>query len=387
VSEPLRYTEDRNVRWRWTRVGAAAGLFAVLLFVLVAQAPGLVERVYARGLWPWLSRPLSRLAGAVPLAVAELLLAAYLLWLAALILLAVHAAVRRRRRWRNVLAHGGLRIVRHAGFAIFAFYLLWGFNYARPSFEQRAGWPEYRDASAAELIALAEAAVVAANRAYFALHDTTDGGEPTPLTDVRALESAIDTGWVRATRLLGLPPAAAATYGRAKWPLTSIIARLGMSGIYSPLTAEPNLPRGLPALSVPHTMAHEKAHQRGTTSEAEANFLGFVAASLAPDPLARYSAAVFASRQLLGLLVARSPDDARRIAARLVPGITRDRTAVARFFDQYSSFIWAVASNVNNRYLRANRVRHGTADYSRSAGLIVTFTRMLPGTLPGWNAR
>lgn len=368
-------------------MGASAGLLAVLLFFALAAAPEWVERIYARGLWPLLSRPLSRVTGAVPLAVAELLIAGYALWLMAALGLAGYAAFQRRRSWRNVLVRGAQRILRHAGFAVFAFYVLWGFNYARPAFEQRMGWNEYQPAPAAELIALAQAAVTAANRAYLEIHDTTDAGQPTTIADRRALEAAIDTGWIRAARLLGLPPAAAARYGHAKWPLTNVIVRLGMSGMYAPWTAEPNLPRGLPALALPHTMAHEKAHQRGTTSEAEANFLGFIAASLAPDPVAQYSAAVFAARQLLGLLVAQSPDDARRFAGQLVPGITRDRTDVARFFDQYSSFVWAIASGVNNRYLRANRVRHGIADYSRSAGLIVTFSRMLPGTLPGWMTR
>jgi hypothetical protein len=59
--------------------------------------------------------------------------------------------------------------------------------------------------------------------------------------------------------------------------------------------------------------------------EADANFLGYVATAHAPDPLSRFSAAVFAQQQLFGLaLFQMDSADMRRIFRALVPGIRRD---------------------------------------------------------------
>jgi hypothetical protein len=266
---------------------------------------------------------------------------------------------------------------------VFFFYVLWGFNYARPPFASRAGWPEFSGADVEELTALAEQAVGMTNAAYLQLHGSEDAGEPTRMPeDIRTLESAVDEGWVRATELLKLSPAAAAKYGPVKWPFASSLQRLGLIGIYSPFTAESNLPRDLPAVAVPHTMAHEKAHQRATTSEGEANFLGFVASALADDALSRYSAGGFASRQLLALLAQKSLPEARRIAALRYPGVIRDRDHLVQYFRKYSGVVPLIAGALNHRYLRANRIRGGVQDYSQSAGLLVTFART-HGALPG----
>ena len=120
------------------------------------------------------------------------------------------------------------------------------------------------------------------------------------------MEAAVDAGWTEAARTLGLPASVGARHGRVKRPLASpAVARLSIHGVYAPFTAEANVVRDLPPVRLPFSMAHEKAHQRGIAGEAEASFLGFVATALAPDALARYSAAVFAQEQLLSALPAR----------------------------------------------------------------------------------
>jgi hypothetical protein len=381
-AEAPRYPADRTLRWRRPLVALAGGALACVGSRVLARMPDLVERVYTGGIWPLLSRPLSLLTGLLPVALGELLLVACMLWLTLLFGRAVNDAVRRRRRWRNALAGGLHRVARDSGIIVMLFYVLWGFNYARPPFAARAGWPAWAGADAGELAALAAQAVDASNQAYLAIHGTADAGVPTALpADTRALEAAIDEGWVRAARLLSLPPIAAAPFGRAKWPWTTLLQRFGILGAYFPFTAEANLPRGLPAMSVPATMAHEKAHQRGSTSEAEAGFLGFVASALAPHPLSRYSAAMSARSQLLTGLFAVDPAAARRIGAQLLPGPRRDIAALRDWFGRYNSFVMAVGSALNDRYLRANRVRGGTDDYARAAWLLVGFARQHDGAL------
>jgi hypothetical protein len=370
------------LRWRgavlWTSAGAAAFSASRAL----AGLPELAEQGYAQSVGPLIARPLSLLFGLVPFAVSELLAGVYLLWLLIAFTLAARAVAMRRRPALATLAAGALRVVRDAGALVFLLYVMWGFNYARPNLETRLGWPAWTGAEPQEVARLAEAAVGAANRAYLELHGSPDAGAPTALGDVAALETALDQGWARTAEKLGLPPSVAAPHGRVKQPwISPVLARLGLGGVYSPFTAEANVVRGMPAVRFPVSVAHEKAHQRGTAVEAEASFLGFLVCSLSPDPLARYAAASFAQSQLMAALPAR---ERRRIAAQRIPGVVRDLRDLDEYRRRNASAAGAVQSAVNDRYLRANRVPGGIQSYGRSALLLILYARQHPEDLaPG----
>jgi hypothetical protein len=364
------------------------GGLAFIASHLLARVPGLAENLYGTAFWPIVSPPVSRLSGIVPFSIAEWIIAAYLTYMLVLTVRAIVAARRGRRRWTNALAGGARRILRDGGVIAILFYVLWGFNYARPPFEERAGWPAWQGVGTPELVRLAEHAVLAANAAYIELHGTDDAGAPTSYPgDTRTLEAALDTGWLRATTHLGLPPATALAYGPVKRPLASaILGRLGIAGIYVPFTGEANVLRGMPAMLGPTSMAHEMAHQRGVTTEAEATFLGLIAAALAPDPLARYSATTAAAGQLAGALFFSfsAHDEYKRISSLRLPGIRRDQADLQAFFARFDGPAQRIGSAVNDRYLRANRIPGGTANYGRAVRLLITWSRLHDGAvLPG----
>lgn len=378
-------SEDRRIRWWVALAAAGAALVAYVISLVLARTPGFAERLYGTGIWPAVSRPIARLTGALPFALHEWLFLGYVLFLGAIGIRALRGIRAGRRTWTNAFAAGANRGVRDAGVLVVFFYFVWGFNYARPTFEDRAGWPAWEGIEAGELVPLAESAVWAANEAYLELHGTDDAGSPTRFPeDPGRLEAALDTGWQRAARLLDLPAATARPFGRVKWPLLSpILGRLGIAGIYIPFTAEANVLRSMPAIRAPASMAHEMAHQRGVTTEAEATFLGLIAASLAPDPLARYSAATYASSQLASALLQTAPEEMRRIFAARLPGIRRDIADLNAYFQQFAGPAQQVGSAINDRYLRANRVPGGTANYGRAVRLLITFSRLHgPGVLP-----
>jgi len=280
----------------------------------------------------------------------------------------------------------GLRTARDAGVLILLFYVLWGFNYARPPLVERLGWPEWQPPEVSELEALATEAVNAANQAYWDIHHTKDAGEPTPMpADLGELDLALEEGWRRAAELLDLPAALGRRYGRTKrLLLTPIVARLGVGGFYFPWTGEANVLWDSPAVRRPQSMAHEKAHQRGTGPESEASFLGFVAAAHAPHPHARYSAYVFAQGQLLGMLARADRGKFRRVAMRRYPGVQRDLADDAVYWSQFRGVGTSLGRSINDRFLRTNRVRGGLTSYRRSVRLLLTFAKQNGGTLvPG----
>jgi hypothetical protein len=373
------YARDRTLRWRAPLIWALAGAGAFGATAWLANRPALAERV-SLTLGPAIARPLSLFTGAFPFAVAEALLGLYVLSLLFALGSSLSAVAGGQQRLRNALAGGALRVLRDAGFWIFMLYAMWGFNYARPPLEARLGWPRWDGAELAEVVKLAEASVAATNRAYVQLHGSEDAGAPTVLThSERALQTMLERGWASVTEQLGLPESTAQHYGAVKLPLISpILARLGLSGVYSPYTAEPNAVRGMPAMRLPVAMAHEQAHQRGIAIEAEASFLGMIVGAHSADPLARYAAVSFAQSQLVGALPNR---ERRRLAAQRLPGVVRDLRDLEEYRRRNDTVAGTVQSAVNDRYLRANRVPGGIQSYGRSAFLLILYVREHPEEL------
>ena len=293
-------------------------------------------------------------------------------------------AARRRRRWGNLLLGGLLTAARLTGVIVALFYVLWGFQYSRPRLEARLGWPAGTEAPADVLAALAEEMVLATNEAYTGIHDRDDAGKPTGFDDRPAMESALEEGWRRAAEATGLDEAVAErSYGPVKRPL--ILSKgldwLGISGFYLPFTGEANVNRGLPDVSYPHTAAHEKSHQRGLNPEDEANFFGYLAAVSAPDSVARYSALLFAQRQLLNALWISDEERTRELVERRIPGVQRDVDAIRAYWAQYQGPVREASRHTNDAFLKTNRVEGGVHSYARSVELLVAWARRNGGRL------
>lgn len=357
--------------------------------MLLSKTPQLVDATWGRTIGPWVTFTLSRLTDFVPFALIEPLLA---IWLATRLMQAAGACrdiMRRQRRILPTLGSGALLLARDAGVAVCLFYVLWGMGYAQAPLETRLAWSAERrgggaanDGDAEELARLAEQMVVAANDAYVALHGTEDAGSPTSRGSLAKLDAAVERGWRVAAAALDLPPSCARRHGRAKGLLISpLLRRAGLSGFYCPFTGEANVNDSVPAVAMPQVIAHEKAHQRAVNREDEANFLGWCAAAAATDPLVRYSAAVFAQRQLLRALLAVDEARARALVERRVAGVQRDVDDLREYWRVSEGRTGKLAERMNNAYLRTNRVAEGTASYGRSVELLLAWARRHDGSL------
>ena len=361
----------------------AVGVAAFVVFQLLSLLPGVVEAVYARSLSPMIVRALSLVTGLLPFSLVEVAAISYVVWMLALLVRTGTLVVWKKRRLRNAVLGGSLRMARDAGVMMVLFYFLWGFNYARRPLDERLEWPEWHAPDPDHLERLAVTAVEATNRAYFEIHQLEDAGVPTPMpADVGALDDALEEGWNRAGELLDLPASMRRWYGPTKHLLLShLVARFGIAGFYFPWTAEVNVLRDIPLVSRSHSMAHEKAHQRGIGPESEANFLGFVAGAFARHPHARYSALVFAQGQLLRVLALANRETAQEVVANRFPGIQRDLENLSEYWEQFQGVGTTIGRAINDRYLRTNRVRAGVQSYGLSVRLLITFAAQHDGRL------
>ncbi len=214
------------------------------------------------------------------------------------------------------------------------------------------------------------------------IHGTDDAGTPTGLPRGRQpIQAMLRDGWNDARIELGLK-VQSGRYGAVKTPLfTPLYEWAGVAGFYFPFTGEANLRSGIPAVDVPKMLAHEMAHQRGVAPESEANFWGFLAAVNAANPHARYSALVFAQRQLMLGLMRQAPDTVARLVQLRSPGVQRDIDDAREYWMRFSGHGTRIGTAVNDAYLRSNRVVGGVENYSHSALLFIAYARARGGKL------
>ncbi len=358
------------------------GCATLLAFTVAARFPGAVETIYTDHVGQRIGRMLGWVSSFVPFSVAETLLVAIVGAVLGSCGIAAYHVVRGRRRIVNALARGALRLGALAGILVTVFYTGWGFNYARADLVHRMHWQDLPAMDTPQLATLCEELVAVTNEEYVRAMGSEDCGAPSaPPQSLATVDSQIDAAYVRVAERLHLHPTFAVSRGRAKPILMSfIMSRLLILGFYSPWTGEANYNRETPASRLPEVIGHEKAHQRGITSEDEANFFGFMVCASSDDPYLRYSGYAMAERQLLGELLKRDHDTAKALREKIVPGVRRDIKAMDEFVQTNRGAVSKASHAVNNAYLKANRVSAGVQAYQLSAKLILAFAQTNGGT-------
>ena len=355
----------------------------------IAQSPAALERLYARELGARIARGLSAASALVPIGIAEIVIALVALYLIVPFFRTTSQVLRRERGPINAVLSGALRVTMLVVVALTAFYVVWGLNYARAPLPARLGWTPIErplDETAHrretdDLAAFAKQLVEATNGAYRQFARTDDLERPSFVPGgPSTMDGSLETSFARLQARLPFEPAFAAPRGRAKPVVASLLMNhLRLGGFYFPWTGEANYNHLQPEVSLPHVLAHEKAHQRGIAPEDEANFVGYLACALSDDAYVQYSGFLFAQRQLLGELVARDEPRAIALVRLRVKGVQRDVDFIRAFWQRYEGRAAQVSSAVNDRYLRAQGERLGVRSYEASGNLILLFARQNAG--------
>ena len=342
---------------------------AVLLAGFVLQSlgsfmPWSVERFYSRPIYPRAVGALSLISRRCPFSVGEVLAGVALLATCVCAILFCVGLVRRRGERRAWVLAWLRYVLWAAAGSLWVFLLTFGLNYQRPLLFELLGY-EQRKAEPAELEALGRLVVEGVNQSYAEAH-----AENRSAPDVGEIVKLLDESYDSAQEFALLPRG---DFAPPKAVYASeVLTRLGISGVYSPLTGEPNYNADIPDFQLPFSIAHEMAHQRGVARESEANFVAYVVCVNSRDPFVRYSG----YRNGLGVLSELfriEPEKARELAKQLGPGYKDDSRRAALFWAKAAGAAGALGHRVNDLYLRANRVKAGAADYSNSTTLIIAY--------------
>ncbi len=354
----------RPVRWRRCAVAVGLAVLGWLTLRGVSSRPELVERFYSEGIFPAVRDVLRAVSGVSPVSLAELLLFVLGVWVLWLVVSAARLALLRRRPVRNLLLRGSTRAITWAGFGYFVFLLVWGFNHARRPYAWHAGL-EVAPVTREELIDLGSWLVLECNRlgevitdADLELEAGPGGVDPALLAGYEALGEEVPTLRAGAPLL------------REPW-ISPILSAGGISGIYSPFTAEAHLNRDIPAWSRPFAAGHEIAHLKGFAREDEAHCIAWQACRRSGDAGFEYSASMVALGEVLVALASVDPAAAGTLLGRLGPRGREDRRVSHEFWSSQRGPWMDFSTATNDAYLRSQGQEAGVKSYGRMVDLLV----------------
>jgi hypothetical protein len=356
---PMRPNLYQTPRAR-LRTGAALLLCGLLSQAAASRLPTAVEHSFSRGFYRWTGEALGCLTGVFPFSLAE--------WAFAALVVGACARLALRRRMLALELSGALAI---GAAAYCTFLVLWGFNYQRVPFGESVALDTHAT-DLDELKALASDLVAEANVLRLRLPEDAhgvlrlaDGPAAALLRTARGFEGAA-----------ALYPVLAGECARPKPVLaSSLLSRLGISGMYMPFTGEANVNMTVPDPDLPFTAAHEVAHQRGFAREDEANYLGALACRMHPDQDFRYSGTAAAAAYVLGALHERDRAAAGGLAAARSAAVKRDADALAAWVARYRGPVMDLSRRVNDTYLRTLGQREGVRSYGRMVDLLIAERR------------
>ena len=148
------------------------------------------------------------------------------------------------------------------------------------------------------------------------------------------------------------------------------MSALGISGIYSPFTAEAHVNAQVPLTEVPFVTAHEVAHGRGFAREDEANFIAYLVCRASDDPGLRYSGSLQALSHARGALGRSDRALLEEVGSHLDPGVLTDLKDQYRFWRSKETVLWEWSSRANDVYLKGQGQADGVRSYGRMVDLL-----------------
>lgn len=150
--------------------------------------------------------------------------------------------------------------------------------------------------------------------------------------------------------------------------LSKLMTYFSISGIYFPLTGEANISTICPNYQMPIIMAHELSHARGVMREDEANFLAYYICINSDNFYLQYCGYMLAFTVMINNFAINKEASAQELYNSLPEQIRTEFKNALEFYDKYDSkFLTSVSEFFNNLWLKSNKVKEGTASYSKTA--------------------
>lgn len=338
-----------------------------ILGKIASLSPEKVERVYSRGIYRVFSQAQNTISGRIPFSLHELLEVLVIVVVIIMLLLALIQAFKLKRKWYKPLINFLLTVLAGGSLLYFIFTINWGLNNYRLTFGEIANL-EVRDSSVEELKELCRSLINRTNTFREMMDEDSNGITTTTMSDMEILNAALE-GYQNAAKIY---PELGGRYAAPKAVILSVsMTYLDTWGLYSAFTGEANVNVNIPVYFIPHTASHEMAHQRGFSREDEANYIGYFACMMNPNPLFQYSGSLEATISAMNALYSASFEDWKELRDLYSEGVIRDLKYLNEFNAKYEGFVGRISSSANDIYLKANNQPNGIESYGRMVDLLL----------------
>ena len=347
------------------RLSLLIALLILALFIFFVSGNHVwIEKNYANGFYPGLSRFLRLLFGWLPFSLGDVLysiVAVTVLWqLGKFVVRLFHKTDSWRKKLAPLLTAGMILL-----FVYVYFYLFWGLNYYRQGIEQQLGLKNGKFKKQ-ELIDLNQYLLTQVN----SLKQVCLQKKDTIMQNDRMFQSALQ-GYQTLEKQFSFLRYKQASLKPSMFG--KIGNYVGFQGYYNPFTGEGQVNTAIPNFLQPYVVCHEMAHQIGYASESEANFVGFLSATHSPDTLMQYSSYLDMFLYAWGNLRAVDSTAAKQFGEQLHPGVKRDLAAYKKFVYDHRTFISDWTDKLYDYYLKQNRQRKGIESYGEVTGWVLAY--------------
>ena len=343
-------------------IGLILGGMALLGRSVLAAFPEIAEHGYSRGLYPVLRQGLHLIFGHLPFA------GIYVLGFVLILL-----AIRSVRKWykkqgsrKQKAGAALLGIGNFSGFVLFAFYLLWGYNYSRLPLEQQLGL-DLKPLSKAQILQILEERTTELAR----LRAELPRGSVTAEALGSGLEQELRRGLEKTLSGHGFPTHAQV---RARWIRPAgLFLRFSTAGLYLPFTGEGHVDPGLAPVQWPAVMAHELAHGYGFGDEGVCSFWALLACRASANPYLRYAGALSYWRSLASAYRDYDPKGFLRLRDKLPEAVLGDLQDIRMAIQRFPDLVPRLQYRVYDAYLKSQGIGEGMLNYDRVLVLMAAY--------------
>ncbi|MCK5782325.1 MAG: DUF3810 domain-containing protein [Flavobacteriales bacterium] len=165
-------------------------------------------------------------------------------------------------------------------------------------------------------------------------------------------------------------------YPSIKYSIFSdLLKYVGVSGYYNPFTAEAQITLGIPIKQMPFVINHEIAHQLGIASEAEANFIGYIASINNPLSTIQYSGHLNLLMYCLSDLRKNKYENYKEITSTIPKAVKNDINEIVNFWESYRNDYRRYSDKGYDMFLKSNQQKDGLNSYNKVVSLAIFYYR------------
>ena len=342
-----------------------------LLTFLAKKNSTLIENIFSKNIYKWISQIISTITGIFPFSVAEVMS-----WI--LFVLVVVVSVRyiidvfmeeNEEKKIEKERKGFLNVLCSASVIVFLFVILAGLNYYRYPFINYMNI-ELQDSTIQELSDLTKSLTLQADELRKQIPKTDEGGVFQLSESNYELAEITDHAF---TLLSEKYPILKGSYGKAKPVIFSkVMSKTEITGIFFPFTMEANVNVDISDYTIPSTMLHELAHLRGFMREDEANYLSYLAGINSDNIELQYSSTMLALITAGNALYSQNAQMYYTNRELYSDGVVKDIVANSKYWEQYDDTVISnTTDKINDTYLKANNQTDGVKSYGRMLDILL----------------